>query len=180
MVITVLDEQPTSKLKHFLKSEFSRSFFYVVFPLEKFSLLGEVNTISDHEWLKIQTYVIGAHDNLSSDSSLACHIYCDSWHSVISNRFSSVWQWNCPCVKDFGLRRSGFEHPTFWLQVERLNQQHYCRSVTLSSIKMLISYPNFGWEISLFFSGGQHTLSGHTWFMKWMFLCSNEGWFAQA
>ena len=78
VVITVLDEQPTSKLKHFLKSEFSRSFFYVVFPLEKFSLLGEVNTISDHEWLKIQTYVIGAHGNLSSDSSLACHIYCDS------------------------------------------------------------------------------------------------------
>ena len=54
VVITVLDEQPTSKLKHFLKSEFTRSCFYVVISLEKFSLIGEVNTISDHEWLNVR------------------------------------------------------------------------------------------------------------------------------
>ena len=85
--------------------------------------------------LQILTYMYARHLwPLSSEDSLACHIYYDTGHPFImvisqdpwhSQPLPSVGQWSSgadtSCFNDLGLLRLRFEHPTF-----RSNHAHDC------------------------------------------------------
>ena len=98
-------------------------------PLENFSpiwrhhLAGEglqILSYSRHSW------------PLSSEGSLACHIYCDTGHPflmVISKEPVTLEpiaerltvELSLPFFYDIGLSRLRFEHPTFCMRDERSN-----------------------------------------------------------
>ena len=86
---------------------------------------------------------------MRSDSSLACHTYCDTIHPFImvtlddswpSHRLPSVFHWSCHTgCNDSGLQRLVFEHPTFKnpnyrMLGARFHGLHNCRSPCLHVI----------------------------------------------
>ena len=88
-------------------------FVYSFFPNSRiFHSFGDV-TITG-EGLQYLTYARHSWP-LSSEGSLACHTYCDTWHPFImiisedplhSHLMPSVWQWSC--LNNVGESRLGF------------------------------------------------------------------------
>ena len=102
-------------------------------PLENFHSYGDVTIAGEG----LQSLTYARHQQpLSSEGSLACHVYCDTGHPF----------WSCPrtrdththcraygngdvttCLYDLGLSRLEFENSTFRLRGERSNQPRHRR-----------------------------------------------------
>ena len=95
------------------------------------------DAIIDNEGLKIFTYAWHLWP-LSSEGSLAYHIYCDTGHPFKMVISKDLWHSHLfcsgaviTCFNDICLSRLGFEHPTFRLRGERSNPLRHRRNKKL-------------------------------------------------